>query len=160
MRPARSIGPESDEYGVTAGHKPVVIGTSFQDRAAIGMVGHGAAYHPGNKSHIVILFDRPRKPAWKAEFPGDEQEHRLMTALAPGHHESDAEGHGPQHIGVERRAPIVEADGHRARHMQGLDEQKERETYRSDEDEPASPRHPPGRGTTRSRSDVPVAGQR
>ena len=69
----------ADEYGVRAQHKPVVIGTSFQDRAAIGMVGHGAAHHPGNKSHIVILFDRPRKPAWKAEFPGDEQEHRLMT---------------------------------------------------------------------------------
>src|SRR2546426_6441597 len=72
----------ADEYGVRAQHKPVVIGTSFQDRAAIGMVGHGAAHHPGNKSHIVILFDRPRKPAWKAEFPGDEQEHRLMTNIA------------------------------------------------------------------------------
>jgi len=71
----------ADEYGVRAQHKPVVIGTSFQDRAAIGMVGHGAAHHPGNKSHIVILFDRPRKPAWKAEFPGDEQEHRLMTNI-------------------------------------------------------------------------------
>jgi len=71
----------ADEYGVSANHKPVVIGTSFQDRAAIGMVGHGAAYHPGNKSHIVILFDRPRAPALKAEFPGDEQEHRLMTNI-------------------------------------------------------------------------------
>ena len=71
----------ADEYGVRAQHKPVVIGTSFQDRAAIGMVGHGAAHHPGNKSHIVILFDRPRKPAWKAEFPDDEQEHRLMTNI-------------------------------------------------------------------------------
>jgi len=72
----------ADEYGVTARHKPVVIGTSFQDRAAIGMVGHGAAHHPGNKSHIVILFDRPRTPALRAEFPGDEQEHRLMTNIA------------------------------------------------------------------------------
>jgi type I phosphodiesterase/nucleotide pyrophosphatase len=71
----------ADEYGVTAGHKPVVIGTSFQDRAAIGMVGHGAAHHPGNKSHIVILFDRPRTPALRAEFPGGEQEHRLMTNI-------------------------------------------------------------------------------
>ena len=71
----------ADEYGVAAGHKPVVIGTSFQDRAAIGMVGHGAAHHPGNKSHIAILFDRPRTPALRAEFPGDEQEHRLMTNI-------------------------------------------------------------------------------
>src|SRR6266542_3771649 len=46
----------ADEYGVSAGHKPVVIGTSFQDRAAMGMVGHGAAHHPGNKNHIVVLL--------------------------------------------------------------------------------------------------------
>ena len=69
----------ADEYGVTAHHKPVVIGTSAQERAAIGMVGHGAAHHPGNKGHIVILFDKPKKPAWKAEFPGDDQDNRLMT---------------------------------------------------------------------------------
>ena len=71
----------ADEYGASARGKPVVIGTSFQVRAAIGMVGHGAAFHPGNKSHIVILFDRPRTPALRAEFPGDEQEHRLMTNI-------------------------------------------------------------------------------
>jgi len=71
----------ADEYGVRAQHRPVVIGTSFQDRAAIGMVGHGASYDAGNKSHIVILFDRPRTPAVKAAFPGDEQEHRLMTNI-------------------------------------------------------------------------------
>ncbi len=71
----------ADEYGVTAHHKPVVIGTSFQERAAIGMVGHGAAHHPGNKSHIVVLFDKPKRPAWKAEFPGNDQDNRLMTNI-------------------------------------------------------------------------------
>ena len=50
----------ADEYGVTAGHKPVVIGTSFQDRAAMGMVGHGAAHDAGNKSHIVVLLPSRR----------------------------------------------------------------------------------------------------
>ena len=69
----------ADEYGVTAGGKAVVIGTSGQERAAMGMVGHGAAHHPGNKSHIAIVFDKPKRPAWKAEFPGDDQENRLMT---------------------------------------------------------------------------------
>ena len=69
----------ADEYGVSAGHRPVVIGTSAQERAAMGMVGHGAAHHPGNKSHIAIVFDRPKRPAWKAEFPGDDQDYRLMT---------------------------------------------------------------------------------
>src|SRR5207245_10165779 len=60
----------ADEYGVSAGHKPVVIGTSFQDRAAMGMVGHGAAHHPGNKNHIVVLYAQPKKPAWQEQFPG------------------------------------------------------------------------------------------
>jgi predicted AlkP superfamily pyrophosphatase or phosphodiesterase len=71
----------ADEYGVSAGHKPVVIGTSFQDRAAMGMVGHGAAHHPANKNHIVVLYAQPKKPAWKDEFPGGDQEHRLMTNI-------------------------------------------------------------------------------
>ena len=71
----------ADEYGVTANHKPVVIGTSAQERAAMGMVGHGAAHHPANKSHIAIVFDKPKKPAWKAEFPGDDQDNRLMTNI-------------------------------------------------------------------------------
>jgi hypothetical protein len=71
----------ADEYGVSANHKPVVIGTSFQDRAAIGMVGHGAAHHPGGKGHIVVLFAQPKKPTWKEQFPGDDQEHRLMTNI-------------------------------------------------------------------------------
>ena len=71
----------ADEYGVTGKHKPVVSGTSAQERAAMGMVGHGAAYHPGNKSHIVILFDKPKKPAGKAEFPGDDQDSHLMTNI-------------------------------------------------------------------------------
>jgi len=71
----------ADEYGVSAGHKPVVIGTSFQDRAAMGMVGHGAGYHPGNKNHIVVLYAQPKKPAWKEEFPGGDQDHRLMTNI-------------------------------------------------------------------------------
>jgi predicted AlkP superfamily pyrophosphatase or phosphodiesterase len=71
----------ADEYGVSGGHKPVVIGTSFQDRAAMGMVGHGAAHHAGNKNHIVVLYAQPKKPAWKEEFPGGDQEHRLMTNI-------------------------------------------------------------------------------
>jgi hypothetical protein len=71
----------ADEYGVSANPKPVVIGTSFQDRAAMGMVGHGAAHHPGNKSHIVVLFAQPKNPAWKEQFPGADQEHRLMTNI-------------------------------------------------------------------------------
>jgi predicted AlkP superfamily pyrophosphatase or phosphodiesterase len=71
----------ADEYGVSAGHKPVVIGTSFQDRAAMGMVGHGAAHHPGNKNHIVVLYAQPKKLAWKEQFPGGDQEHRLMTNI-------------------------------------------------------------------------------
>ena len=71
----------ADEYGVSANPKPVVIGTSFQDRAAMGMVGHGAAHHPGNKSHIVVLFAQPKNPAWKEQFPGGDQEHRLMTNI-------------------------------------------------------------------------------
>ena len=71
----------ADEYGVSANHKPVVIGTSFQDRAAMGMVGHGAAHDPGNKSHIVVLFAQPKKAAWKEQFPGGDQEHRLMTNI-------------------------------------------------------------------------------
>jgi predicted AlkP superfamily pyrophosphatase or phosphodiesterase len=71
----------ADEYGVSAGHKPVVIGTSFQDRAAMGMVGHGAAHHPGNKNHIVVLYALPKKPAWKEQFPGGDDEHRLMTNI-------------------------------------------------------------------------------
>jgi hypothetical protein len=71
----------ADEYGVRAGQKPVVIGTSYQERAALGMVGHGAAHHPGNKSHIVVLFDKPKKPAWKEQFPGVEQDNRLMTNI-------------------------------------------------------------------------------
>ena len=69
----------ADEYGVRARQKPVVIGTSYQERAAMGMVGHGAAHHPGNKSHIVVLFDKPKKPAWKEQFPGDDKDNRLMT---------------------------------------------------------------------------------
>lgn len=69
----------ADEYGVTADHKPVVIGTSYQERAAMGMVGHGAMYHPGNKSHIVVLFDKPKKEAWKQAFPAPDTESRLMT---------------------------------------------------------------------------------
>jgi predicted AlkP superfamily pyrophosphatase or phosphodiesterase len=69
----------ADEYGVRARHQPVVIGTSYQERAAMGMVGHGAAHHPGNKSHIVVLFDKPKKPAWKEQFPGNDQDNRLMT---------------------------------------------------------------------------------
>jgi predicted AlkP superfamily pyrophosphatase or phosphodiesterase len=69
----------ADEYGVSAGHRPVVIGTSFQDRAAMGMVGHGAAHHPRNKNHIVVLYAQPKRPAWKEQFPGGDQEHRLMT---------------------------------------------------------------------------------
>ena len=36
----------------------------------MGMVGHGAAYHPGNKNHIVVLFAQPKRPAWKEQFPG------------------------------------------------------------------------------------------
>jgi predicted AlkP superfamily pyrophosphatase or phosphodiesterase len=71
----------ADEYGVSAQHRPVVIGTSFQDRAAMGMVGHGAAHHAGNKNHIVVLYAQPKRPAWIEEFPGGEQEHRLMTNL-------------------------------------------------------------------------------
>ena len=71
----------ADEYGVSANHRPVVIGTSFQDRAAMGMVGHGAAHHPGNKNHIVVIFDKPKKPTWKAEFPGNDQDNRLMTNI-------------------------------------------------------------------------------
>jgi predicted AlkP superfamily pyrophosphatase or phosphodiesterase len=71
----------ADEYGVSANHRAVVIGTSFQDRAAMGMVGHGAAYHPGNKSHIVVLYAQPKKPAWTEQFPGADQEHRLMTNI-------------------------------------------------------------------------------
>jgi predicted AlkP superfamily pyrophosphatase or phosphodiesterase len=71
----------ADEYGVRANHRAVVIGTSFQDRAAMGMVGHGAAYDPGDKSHIVVLYAQPKKPAWKEQFPGAEQEHRLMTNI-------------------------------------------------------------------------------
>jgi len=71
----------ADEYGVKAGHKPVVIGTSYQERAAMGMVGHGAMYHPGNKSHIVVLFDKPKKEAWKQQFPGSEKDNRLMTNI-------------------------------------------------------------------------------
>src|SRR5262245_33790065 len=71
----------ADEYGVRAGHKPVVIGTSFQDRAATGMVGHGAAHDPGNKTHIVVLYAQPKRPAWKAQFPGEDTEHRLMTNI-------------------------------------------------------------------------------
>jgi predicted AlkP superfamily pyrophosphatase or phosphodiesterase len=69
----------ADEYGVSAGHRPVIIGTSFQDRAAMGMVGHGAAHHPGNRNHIVVLYAQPKKPAWKEEFPGGDDEHRVMT---------------------------------------------------------------------------------
>ena len=71
----------ADEYGVSADHRAVVIGTSFQDRAAMGMIGHGAAYHPRNKSHIVVLYAQPKKPAWKEQFPGADQEHRLMTNI-------------------------------------------------------------------------------
>src|SRR5262245_28466503 len=71
----------ADEYGVRANHRAVVIGTSFQDRAAMGMVGHGAAYDPGGKSHIVVLYAQPKKPAWKEQFPGADQEHRLMTNI-------------------------------------------------------------------------------
>ena len=71
----------ADEYGVKASHKPVVIGTSFQERAAMGMVGHGAAYDPGNKSHIVVLFDKPKNPTWKVEFPGNDEDNRLMTNI-------------------------------------------------------------------------------
>jgi len=71
----------ADEYGVSAGHRPVVIGTSFQDRAAMGMVGHGAAHHPANKNHIVVLYAQPNKSAWKEEFPGGDGEHRLMTNI-------------------------------------------------------------------------------
>ena len=69
----------ADEYGVSARHKPVVIGTSAQDRAGMGMVGHGASFHPGNKNHIVVLFAQPTRPAWKELFPGGDQELRLMT---------------------------------------------------------------------------------
>ncbi len=71
----------ADEYGVAANHKPVVIGTSYQERAAMGMVGHGAMYHPGNKSHIVVLFDKPKKESWKQAFPGSDKDNRLMTNL-------------------------------------------------------------------------------
>jgi len=69
----------ADEYSVSARHKPVVIGTSAQDRAGMGMVGHGASFHPGNKNHIVVLFAQPTRPAWKEQFPGGDQELRLMT---------------------------------------------------------------------------------
>src|SRR5216684_1099106 len=71
----------ADANGVSANNRLVVIGTSFQDRTAMGMVGHGAAYHPGNKSHIVVLYAQPKKPAWKEQFPGADQEHRLMTNI-------------------------------------------------------------------------------
>src|SRR5262249_17014979 len=71
----------ADEYGVKTGHRAVVISASFSATPALGMVGHGASFDPGNKNQIVVFFGRPTKPAWKEQFPGAESDSRLMTNI-------------------------------------------------------------------------------
>ncbi len=69
----------ADEYGVSSGHRAVVISASFSAMPAVAMVGHGAAFDSGNKNQIVVFFAKPSKPEWKKQFPGGESENRLMT---------------------------------------------------------------------------------
>jgi len=71
----------ADEYSVKTSHRGVVIGASFSAHPAIGMVGHGAGFDPQNKSHIVVFFGKPKKAAWKQQFPGAEGDNRVMTNI-------------------------------------------------------------------------------
>ena len=66
-----------------------------------------------------------------------QQEHRGLAAFAPDHDLAGDQGDGPDDIGVEHGAPIVEPDIAHPRGAKKLEEEDRREAERGKDNEPA-----------------------